>query len=52
VGDVILALNDHPVQGVDSFNELMTGMPHHQKVVLLGISHKTGQSGYLQVEIP
>ncbi len=51
VGDVILALDDHPVQGVDSFNELMTAMPHHQKVVLLAISHKTGQSGYVHVEI-
>jgi len=51
VGDVILGLDDHPFQGVDSFNELMTAMPHHQKVVLLAISHKTGQSGYVQVEI-
>lgn len=51
VGDVILALNDHPFQGVDSFNELMTAMPHHQKVALLAISHRTGQSGYVQVEI-
>ncbi len=51
VGDVILGLDDHPFQGVDSFNELMTAMPHHKKVVLLAISHKTGQSGYVQVEI-
>jgi serine protease Do len=51
VGDVILGIDDHPFQGVDSFNELMTAMPHHQKVVLLAISHKTGQSGYVQVEI-
>jgi serine protease Do len=51
VGDVILALGDHPVQGVDSFNELITLMPHHQKVVLLASSHRTGQSGYVQVEI-
>jgi type II secretory pathway component PulC len=51
VGDVILALNDHPFQGVDSFNELMTAIPHHQKVVLLAISHRTGQSGYVQIEI-
>jgi hypothetical protein len=26
-------------------------MPHHQKAVLLAISHKTGQSGYVQVEV-
>jgi serine protease Do len=50
VGDVILALNDHPFQGVDSFNELMRAIPHHQKVVLLAISHRTGQSGYVQIE--
>ena len=51
VGDVIVGLDDHPVQGVDSFSELMTALPHHQKVVLLAISHKNGQSGYVQVDI-
>jgi serine protease Do len=51
VGDVILALDNQPLQGVDSFNEMMTVIPHHQKVVMLAISHKTGQSGYVQVEI-
>jgi serine protease Do len=50
VGDVIVGFDDHPVQGVDSFNELMTAMPHHQEVVLLAINHKDGQSGYVQVE--
>jgi serine protease Do len=51
VGDVILALDNQPVQDVDSFNEMMTVMSHHQKVVLLAINHKTGQSGFVQVEI-
>jgi serine protease Do len=50
VGDVILALDNQPVQGVDSFNEMMSEIPHHQKVLMLAISHKTGQSGYVQVE--
>ena len=51
VGDVILGLGDQPFRGVDAFNELMTALPHHQKVVLLAIDHKTGQTGYVQVEI-
>jgi serine protease Do len=51
VGDVILALGNQPVQGVDSFNEMMLAMPHHQKAVLLAISHESGQSGYVQVNI-
>jgi len=51
VGDVILALDNQPVQGVDGFNEMMMAMPHHQKAVVLAISHKTGQSGYVQIEI-
>ncbi|UCF90583.1 MAG: trypsin-like peptidase domain-containing protein, partial [Desulfobacterales bacterium] len=50
-GDFILALDNQPIQGVDSFNERMKVMPHHQKVVLFAISHKTGHSGYVQVEI-
>jgi serine protease Do len=51
VGDVILALDKYPVQGVDSFSEMMTVIPHHQKVVLFAINHKTGQSGYVRVEV-
>jgi serine protease Do len=51
VGDVILALDNQPVLGVDSFNEMMLAMPHHQKAILLAISHESGQSGYVQVEI-
>jgi serine protease Do len=51
VGDIIVGLDDHPVQGVDSFNELMKVMPHHHKFTLLAINHKNGQSGYVQVEI-
>ena len=51
VGDVILAIDNHPIQGVNSFDEMMTEMPHHQKVVFLAINHKSGQPGYVQVEI-
>ena len=51
VGDVILGIGDQPFQGVDAFNELMTALSHHQKVVLFAIDHKSGQTGYVQVEI-
>lgn len=51
VGDVILALDNQPVEGVNSFNEMMMAIPHHQKAVLLAISHKTGQSGYVQINV-
>jgi serine protease Do len=51
VGDVILALGNQPVLGVDSFNEMMLAIPHHQKAILLAISHESGQSGYVQVDI-
>jgi len=51
VGDVIVALDNNRVQGVDSFNQMMTALPHHQQVVLLAINHKNGQSGYVEIEI-
>jgi len=51
VDDVILALNNHPIQGADSFSNLMTAMPHHQKLVLLAINHKTGQTANVPVEL-
>ena len=51
VEDVILALDNHPIRDLDSFNEVMRTIPNHQKVVILAISHETGQSGYVQIEI-
>jgi S1-C subfamily serine protease len=51
-GDLILAIDNVPKYGVDTFLNKVTSLPHHQKVVLLGLDHRTGKTSYVKVEIP
>jgi len=50
-GDILLALNGRPIQDVQSFIETIAAFPHHQKIELIALDHKTGQTGYAKVEI-
>lgn len=50
-GDLILAVDRQPVEDVDSFVNMINSLPPHQKAVLLGVDHRTGNTGYVQVEI-
>ena len=52
VGDLILAIGKRPIDGVDSFLNMVDSLPHQQKVVLLVLDHRSGQTSYVQVEIP
>jgi S1-C subfamily serine protease len=51
VGDLILAIDQVPVRSVDDFVNLVGSLPPHQKIALLVRDHRTGKTGYLQVEI-
>lgn len=50
-GDIILAVNNTPVLSVDMFLGLVESLPH-EKTLLAALDHRTGQTGYVQVEIP
>jgi serine protease Do len=50
-GDLILAIQKQPVSGVDSFVSMVNSLPHHQKVVLLALDHRRGNTSYVQVEV-
>jgi serine protease Do len=50
-GDLILAIDRHPIQDVQGFIEKVLGLPHLQEIELLALDHRTGQSGYLKVKI-
>lgn len=52
VGDLILEVDGHPVDGPANFAAIMDALPHHTKVMLLAVDHRTGQTGYVKVEIP
>jgi serine protease Do len=51
-GDLILAFGRRPIDGVDTFLNVVSSLPHHQKVVLLALDHHSGQTSYVQVETP
>jgi serine protease Do len=50
-GDLILAVNKEPVLDVDTFASIIETLPHDQKVKLLALDHRTGKTGYIQVEV-
>jgi S1-C subfamily serine protease len=49
--DVILDVNNMPVQGVEGFVANDQGLPPHQQALLKALDHRTGQNGYVQVTI-
>jgi serine protease Do len=50
--DIILEINNAPVEGVEGFVALAKALPPNQQAVLKALDHRTGQSGYVQVTIP
>jgi serine protease Do len=51
-GDVIMAVNQEPIDDVGSFASLVTSLPHHKKVVLMALNHRNGQTAYVSVDVP
>jgi serine protease Do len=49
--DVILDINNIPVDGVDGFVSLAKSLPPHQQALIKALDHRTGRSGYVQVTI-
>jgi serine protease Do len=49
VGDIILAINDQPVQGVETFAAFVNLLKPQEKIALAALDHKTGQTGMVQV---
>ncbi len=45
IGDMILAINGQPIEGVDSYVELVGSLKPNQKVTILALDHRTGNTG-------
>ena len=52
VGDLILAIDKQPVEGTDSFTDLVNALPSKKKVAILALDHRTGSVGSILVEAP
>jgi serine protease Do len=51
VGDVILEVNGQPVESVEDFAGLMSAVKPGQKMAVVALDHRTGNSGYVEVEV-
>ncbi len=51
VSDIILEVNYQPVQGVESFVDLVKSLQPQQQVILLALDHRSGQTGNVRVTV-
>jgi len=51
VYDILLAINNHPLTGVESLAELTGALQPPQRLVILGLDHRSGETGVVQVEL-
>jgi serine protease Do len=51
VGDMILAIDNQPIQSMESFVDLVSLLKPKQKISILALDHRTGNTGVVQVVI-
>jgi len=51
VDDIILAVNGHPAEDVETFTTLVDSIPHGKKITLIVRDHRSGQVGSVQVAL-
>jgi len=51
VGDMILAVDDQPVQSMESFISLVSLLKPKQTISILALDHRTGNTGTVQVVV-
>jgi serine protease Do len=49
VGDIILGIDDQPVEGLESFINLASSLQPKQKFTLLALDRRSGNMGNVQV---
>jgi serine protease Do len=51
VGDIILGIENQPIESLESFIELASTLQPKQKITLLAIDHRTGNMGNAQIVV-
>lgn len=51
VGDIILAIDNQPVEGMDSFVNIVSSLKAKEKISVLALDHRTGNTGAVSVTI-
>jgi serine protease Do len=52
VGDMILAINRQPVEGVENFVQLVNGLKSNERITFLALDHRSGEMGTLAIVLP
>ncbi len=51
VGDVILAINNQPVVGLDGFNIVVSTLKPNENITIVALDHRTGKTGEVKAVI-
>jgi serine protease Do len=51
IGDMILAVNNQPIESMESFVDLVSLLKPKQKISILALDHRTGNTGTVQVVV-
>ncbi len=51
LGDVILEVNGQSIEGLEDFVSIISVLQHKQKIALLALDHRSGNTGYVQVVV-
>jgi len=51
IGDVILGIDDQPVQGMDHFVQLASALKPKQEISIVAVDHRTGNQGMVKVVV-
>jgi len=49
IGDMILAINNQPIESMESFVDLVSMLRPKQKISILALDHRTGNTGMIQL---
>jgi S1-C subfamily serine protease len=51
VGDIILGIDGQPIQGMEGFVGLVSSLKPQQKIALIALDHRTGNTGSVEATV-
>jgi serine protease Do len=51
VDDIILQIDNQPINGIDTFTSMVSLLKPNQKIAILVLDHRSGQTGSINVEV-
>jgi serine protease Do len=51
IGDMILAINNQPIESMESFIDMVSLLKPKQKISIIALDHRTGNTGTIQIVV-